>query len=161
MLLVNDNYQVMGDEKETSLLVGLISDERDTSFIIKLSLTVRTGDSSLPLLEMCSIRPLMFRVWTMQSCLNYKRRGRVRKLEKIWVMCFVCVKSECSQLKSFLFRFYGWCRLIIKEELVFSHTNETHHSSIKENLRRQTGTCTQFFCGGLTCRFARVSFSIN
>ena len=31
--------QVMGDEYETSLLVGLISDERDTSFIIKLSLT--------------------------------------------------------------------------------------------------------------------------
>ena len=29
----------MGDENETSLLVGLISDERDTSFIIKLSLT--------------------------------------------------------------------------------------------------------------------------
>ncbi len=49
MLLVNDNYQVMGDEKETSLLVGLISDERDTSFIIKLSLTVQTGDSTLPL----------------------------------------------------------------------------------------------------------------
>ena len=33
----------MGDEIETSLLVGLISDERDTSFIIKISLTAQPG----------------------------------------------------------------------------------------------------------------------
>ena len=33
----------MGDESETSLLVGLISDERDTSFIIKLSLKSSLG----------------------------------------------------------------------------------------------------------------------
>ena len=33
----------MGDEIETSLLVGLISDERDTSFIIKISLTALPG----------------------------------------------------------------------------------------------------------------------
>lgn len=41
----------MGDEIETSLLVGLISDERDTSFIIKLSLTALHQTNSLPLEE--------------------------------------------------------------------------------------------------------------
>jgi hypothetical protein len=50
-LLLTIIDQVMGDEIETSLLVGLISDERDTSFIIKLSLTAWAGQVSLPLEE--------------------------------------------------------------------------------------------------------------
>ena len=66
--MVNDNCQVMGDEKETSLLVGLISDERDTSFIIELSLP--TGNISY--LWNIQVR-LDFYCANVANCWNYKR----------------------------------------------------------------------------------------
>ena len=78
----------MGDEIETSLLVGLISDERDTSFIIKLSLTAWTGQVAYLQRNQNSQMDATNRLSNLR--VHYKRE--VRKLEKIWVMC-VCLLS--------------------------------------------------------------------